>query len=204
MIHPDTKIASVNKIVGFGIFATKHIPKGTIVWVGDPLDLHISWERWQSLPPTVQQGMQKYIYPDGNGYVVNWDHARYMNHSCEPNCLGARNFYIAVRDIPPGAELSDDYSCYYHEAFQPFDCACQRPSCRSRIFPSDIRRLGAKYDSLIAESLRHIGNVPQPLRPLLSEAGKQEIEASLSGKVAISLYSESPVCEELPSEEKNT
>lgn len=38
MIHPDTKLNFVSKSIGYGVFATKFISKGTITWVLDELD----------------------------------------------------------------------------------------------------------------------------------------------------------------------
>ncbi|MHC5084588.1 MAG: SET domain-containing protein, partial [Planctomycetota bacterium] len=33
MIHPDTELRKVNETIGYGVFATRHIPKGTILYV---------------------------------------------------------------------------------------------------------------------------------------------------------------------------
>lgn len=58
--------------------------------------------------------------------------ARYINHSCEPNCEcqledGKINIY-AARDIEPGEELSFDYGQeYFDEFIKPFGCKC--PAC---------------------------------------------------------------------------
>jgi hypothetical protein len=37
MIHPDTELRYVNDIIGYGVFATRLIPRGTITWVQDEL-----------------------------------------------------------------------------------------------------------------------------------------------------------------------
>jgi hypothetical protein len=39
LIHPDSELRFINPVMGYGLFATKTIPKGTVTWVGDPLDL---------------------------------------------------------------------------------------------------------------------------------------------------------------------
>jgi hypothetical protein len=39
MIHPHTCIRYVNPQIGYGVFATAFIPKGTIVYVKDDLEL---------------------------------------------------------------------------------------------------------------------------------------------------------------------
>ena len=38
MIHPDTELRHVNEKIGYGVFATKPIHKGTISWVCGNLD----------------------------------------------------------------------------------------------------------------------------------------------------------------------
>ena len=42
MIHPNTKIEYINVQIGYGVFATHFIPKGTIVYVKDSLELEIT------------------------------------------------------------------------------------------------------------------------------------------------------------------
>lgn len=37
MIHPDTEVRFINPEKGYGLVATKFIPKGTITWVQDDL-----------------------------------------------------------------------------------------------------------------------------------------------------------------------
>ena len=45
---------------------------------------------------------------------VNGNEARFINHSCEPNCesvtRGKRIWIYALRDIQPGEELTYDYN----------------------------------------------------------------------------------------------
>ena len=38
MIHPHTELKPINPVIGFGVFATASIPRGTIIWSPDPLD----------------------------------------------------------------------------------------------------------------------------------------------------------------------
>ena len=38
MIHTDTELRFVSPEMGFGVFATKLIPRGTLTWVRDDLD----------------------------------------------------------------------------------------------------------------------------------------------------------------------
>src|SRR5437667_9311451 len=38
MIHPDTELRLVSERVGYGVFSTRLIPRGTITWTIDELD----------------------------------------------------------------------------------------------------------------------------------------------------------------------
>jgi hypothetical protein len=54
--------------------------------------------------------------------------ARYVNHSCDPNCeteIRKNRVYIfALRDIEPGEELSYDYGKEYFDAYIGDKCRC--------------------------------------------------------------------------------
>ena len=99
--------------VGFGVFATADIPRGTITWVLDPLDQRISPTRAGVLGPKWAGVLRRFGYFDAQGNVViSWDHARFVNHCCEPNTAsgGDDRFEIALRDIRAGEQLTDDYT----------------------------------------------------------------------------------------------
>jgi len=54
--------------------------------------------------------------------------ARYMNHSCKPNCEpeqdGKRIFIYAKRGIKPGEELTYDYGKEYFDEYIGKKCRC--------------------------------------------------------------------------------
>ena len=61
--------------------------------------------------------------------------ARYVNHSCVPNCeadiRGDRIYFEAVRDIEVGEEFTIDYGEeYFDEFIKPFGCRCE--SCAEK------------------------------------------------------------------------
>src|SRR5688572_7224862 len=121
MIHPDTELRVINDVVGYGVVATKFIPKGTITWALDKLDRIFTPNQFKDLDAVYQQVLEKYTYrnQDGN-YVLCWDNARFVNHSFNSNCLTtAYEFEIAIRDIHPGEELTDDYG--YLNIDEPFE-----------------------------------------------------------------------------------
>jgi serine/threonine protein kinase len=67
--------------------------------------------------------------------------ARYINHSCEPNCIverwkvrgGLRAGIYALRDIDAGEELSFDYKWDRKRGRAPTKCHCFSPTCRGTL-----------------------------------------------------------------------
>src|SRR5687767_8426901 len=106
MLHPHVELRYVDATIGYGTFATRFIPKGTITWVRDPLDQTFTQAEVDAMSPRFRSILDKYAYPDAAGeWVLCWDHARFLNHSCRANCLSPGfEFEIAVRDIQPGEE----------------------------------------------------------------------------------------------------
>ena len=136
MIHGDAEVRYVNSAIGYGLFAIKLIPKGTITWVGDPLDQVITDEVAATLPAITRELLEKYSYLNGrNQRILCWDNGRYVNHSCNATCLAPGfDFEIAVRDILPGEEITDDYGTLNLES--EFACHCVAANCRGVIRPA--------------------------------------------------------------------
>lgn len=86
---------------------------------------------------------------DSNG------NARFINHSCEPNC-GVKNLFqiVAMRDISAGEELTWDYEMT-ENWFWRMECRCGTPSCRKIIgaFDNMPREVREKYKGYISEWL---------------------------------------------------
>jgi len=183
MIHPNTELEFIHPEIGFGVVATRLIPKGTITWVQDELDQVFTPWRINSLGAIYERMLRKYTFINGRGeYVLCWDLARYVNHSCRPTCLSAGyNFEIAVRDIQPGEELTDDYATLNLEG--SFDCCCGLRQCRSTVREEDIYAHAEHWDGIVREAFPLIGTLPQPLWPLVEE--KDAVQAALAGATEI-------------------
>ena len=117
-------------IHGIGAFALVPIPSGTEVveYVGERISKAESLRRCEA--------DNQYIFHvneesdlDGN---VDWNLARYINHGCSPNCEaemdGERILIKAIRDIPPGAEVTFNYG-YDIEDYRDHPCRCGQPGC---------------------------------------------------------------------------
>jgi len=178
MVHPHTEIRFVNDIIGWGVFASRFIPKGTIIWALDPLDQRFTPEQVAALPATARKQIEIYSYVDGRkNHILCWDHARFFNHSCEANCLSVGyDFELAVRDIHPGDELTDDYGTL--NPAEPFPCRCGSAQCRQDVLPDDMLRLGEHWNRASREAFFLIPKVPQLLWEIVRD--RPEIEAALA------------------------
>ena len=169
MIHPDTEIRFIDQIVGYGVVATKLIPKGTITWVQDELDSVYTDQQVASFSPLMRQHFETYCFTNGQGLkVLCWDIAKYVNHSFRPSCFTtAYDFEIAIRDIQPGEQLTDDYGYLnLDEPFEPVDEGCERKI----VFPDDLLNFHHTWDAMLREVIPSIFRQPQPLKPYISKA----------------------------------
>jgi hypothetical protein len=183
MLHPGTELRFINSLIGYGVFAVRDIPKGTVTWARDELDQTFTPARLHRFSPFHRALLDRYAFVDRRGdSILCWDHARYINHSCEASCLSpGYGFEVAVRDIPAGEELTDDYGSLNLDG--PFTCHCGLPGCRKEILPDDLLRYGALWDGRIAAAFRFLTVVEQPLWELVPE--KDEIARVLAGKAPI-------------------
>jgi hypothetical protein len=182
MIHPDTELRYINDEIGFGVFATNFIPKGTITWALDELDQIMDRTFIDSLDEMRRQIVDKYAYQSEEGkYVLCWDIARFVNHSFHANCVGtAYDFDIAARDIFPGEELTNDYGALIPD--EPFDCFPEAGSIRLRVMPDDMLYFYREWDRQALEAIRHFHHVAQPLKHLLAPENLQKVKAVAEGR----------------------
>jgi uncharacterized protein len=170
VLHPAIDLKLVSQDIGYGVFATQDIPKGTIIWALDPLDQIIDQSRAKAIKDPSETQLRRYSWVNGNGdRILCWDFGRFMNHSCEPNSVGPGKleFELAVRDIKAGEEVVCDYGSFNLE--EPLDCACGSANCRGRISPEDIETVAPKLDGLVRAAFREIPQVQQPLWGLVQK-----------------------------------
>ena len=169
MIHPDTELQFINEKIGYGVVATKFIPKGTITWVLDKLDRIFTPEKIAAMDTLYQEVLDKYTYrnQDGN-HILCWDNARFVNHSANSNCITtAYEFEIAIRDIQPGEELTDDYG--YLNLSEPFEVVPEAGTDRNIIYPDDLLRYYPVWDEKLLSAFPQLEKVNQPLLHLLDK-----------------------------------
>ena len=137
MMHPHTEVRFINKEMGYGVVATKFIPRGTITWVQDELDRVFTAQEVDKMRPVTRELVDKYSFRNNKGhFVLCWDLSKYVNHSFRSNCISTvYDFELAVRDIHPGEQLTDDYG--YLNVSEPFK-AQDEGTERDTVYPDDL------------------------------------------------------------------
>ncbi|MCA9621158.1 MAG: SET domain-containing protein [Myxococcales bacterium] len=169
MLHPHTTLRFVNEQIGFGVFATAPIPAGTVVWTMDPLDQVLTPEHVARLDERTRAVLEVYGYIDGGGnYILCWDFARFVNHSCEANVLSPGiDVELAVRDIGAGEEICGDYGAYNIE--RDLDCGCRRAACRGTVRSADFESYADVWDAQLRAAATRVTEVEQPLWPWVKD-----------------------------------
>lgn len=167
MIIGCTEVVYINEVKGYGVLATARIPQGTVTWVFDDLDREIPMTRLDQLPAPCREAVLTYSYRNSKGNLVFcWDNERFINHSFRPNCcLTPYNFEIAVRDIEPGEELTDDYG--FLNIIAPFAVDSEGTD-RTTVYPDDLLRYSARWDSQLRAAFDRLLEVDQPLRQVFN------------------------------------
>lgn len=117
-------------IHGHGGFAARAVPSGTrlIEYLGERISKDESHRRCEANNPFVFQ-LDDETDLDGN---VDWNPARWLNHSCEPNCSAecdeGRIWIVAARDLEAEEELTFNYG-YDLADYRDFPCRCGTPAC---------------------------------------------------------------------------
>ncbi|MCB9231014.1 MAG: SET domain-containing protein [Bacteroidia bacterium] len=181
MIHPKTELKFINNEVGYGVVATEFIPAGTITWVLDKLDREFSPLDFQKMEPIYQNILDTYTFRNSSGnFVLCWDNGRYVNHSFDSNCLTtAYDFEIAIRDIRPGEQLTDDYG--YLNIPHPFR-GINEGTRRKVVYPNDLLKYYKIWDKKLLKVFDKIPSLEQPLISLISKEMWDEIVAVSEGK----------------------
>jgi SET domain-containing protein len=132
-------------LAGLGVFTTRPVKQGTLLleYLGERISHEQAGERYYAAAEpdafVLLFTVDRKVVIDGG---VGGKAARYVNHSCEPNCeadeIGGRIFITSIRDIAAGEELTYDYNM---EAPRPlprdwrrrYACRCGTSRCRGTI-----------------------------------------------------------------------
>ncbi|MGB5683537.1 MAG: SET domain-containing protein [Polyangiales bacterium] len=176
MIHPSTELRHIDAQLGYGVFATERLPRGTITYVWDPLEVEIRPDDPRLAEPVLRDKIERYSYIDAVGTrIVSWDHAKYVNHCCQCNTMStAYGFEIAIRDIEAGEQITDEYGMFNMP--EPMNLSCSRTPCRGQVKAGDLDQLWHAWDKKIMAALDVLELVEQPLWPLVDSVTATQVE----------------------------
>ena len=131
--------AKGNAIAGYGIYATKNILQGDVIFKGEEKAQRIvtkqfidaNWNEKQ------QQDFARYAYPISKNVYILWDEDASewapQNHSCDANTQYVGLNVIANRMIEKDEELTLDYALLLNDKAQSFTCNCGSKNCKGLI-----------------------------------------------------------------------
>jgi len=167
---PLTKVRR-SKVHGAGVFAARAIRKGRriIEYIGERV-LHAEADRRYETKDENDNHTFLFIV-DRRTVIdagVNGNDARFINHSCDPNCESVtedrRVFIEAIRTIAVGEELAYDYQIQREKddpanVDEVFACRCGAEDCRgTMLWPAKRparrkkRAVRAKYPAVKARA----------------------------------------------------
>lgn len=152
MVETEVRPSAIH---GLGVFLTKPVAKGALVWRFDPrIDRVYAESEIAALPRYMQEYVRIYsTWHEATGlYVLCGDNGRYVNHADEPSTLSMASCFgddHAARDLPAGAEITSDYNAI---------CDAVRRSGGSFIAPP---RANGHHPSAIM-STANAASVPMP------------------------------------------
>lgn len=138
-----------------------------MTYVIDPLDIILTPDDPRITDPLTRDTVETYSYigPDGNR-IFSWDNARFVNHSCDPNTISTGyGFEIALRDIMPGEQITDDYGLF--NITWKLHCNCGTPQCRGLVTANDPDHMTMHWDHAVMQALASFNSVQQPLMGFL-------------------------------------
>jgi len=149
-VFPYVKV-QYSSIHGHGLFAAKKVPKNKyfIQYIGEIIRKKESKNRGmtQFESSVNSEEGSVYIFDLDDKYDLDggfdWNIARLANHSCRPNCeshdLKGEIWFIALRDIKKGEEMTFNYG-YDLEHWEEHPCRCGEPNCIGYIAREEDRK----------------------------------------------------------------
>jgi SET domain-containing protein len=148
---------------GVGVFTRRRLSAGDCIieYTGERIEWGVAQQRSDE-----QDGPLNltYYFSLSDGRVIDGgsdgNEARFINHSCEPNCEAVedddgRVFLYAMQEIERGEELSYSYPLIYEGRHTPavkreFACRCGAPTCSgTMLMPKRSARYQAQKKGLL-------------------------------------------------------
>jgi len=175
MIIPWFKIKKT-KNRGWGVFASRFIPKGTITcFECKKCRIYKSIKQLNKLPKYSSEHILGHGFERKEGdFLMPCDETIYLNHSCDANTLTdpKTNLDIVIKDIKKGEELTYDYRMFFQGKFKQnyyytnMKCKCGEKNCQKIINPKHppLKIIENFWNNRIKSALKLINKVPQPLK----------------------------------------
>jgi len=121
-----------SKIHGYGVIAGEAISKNEEI---------VPYTGRRVTKRQSEFSKSRYIFVLDKRYDIDGRNiARYVNHSCEPNCetiiMGNEIWVCSIRDIKKGEELTYNYG-YRLDEDEADPCLCRKRRCVGRILDKD-------------------------------------------------------------------
>ncbi len=156
-----------SSIHGYGVVTLREFKKGDVVIYADGV-IYREDEEFDDEYALILPGYEA----DEHGnegppmYYDLADQTRWINHSCDPNTevdsswdpitKSINPWWVAIKDIPVGEELTYDYAFSGHLAIP---CLCRMDACRGLIVDPDELHL-------VPDNLKHHSRLPIPAPPV--------------------------------------
>lgn len=139
----DFKLAVRRSRTGLGLFALEAIPEGACI---------IEYTGKLLTDEEYNRSRSRYLFDIGKDKVLDGsmrtNRARYINHSCAPNCESdvhkKRPYIFAIRDIEAGEELAYDYGEEYFKEYLGENCLCLKCKPELAAKPAQIVEVPAE------------------------------------------------------------
>ena len=89
-------------------------------------------------------------------------------------------FEIALRDIAPGEEITDEYGLF--NITTPIMVTCGCANCRKVVRGTDIDHYADQWDLQVRDALGYLREVPPPLWPLVDQDTLAALHGYFSGQ----------------------
>ena len=135
---------------GSGLFAASDIKKGAqvIEYIGDKITKKEGDKRAEKQIKKAQKNKNNgmvYVFELNNKYDIDGgvarNYARFINHSCDPNCeveINDNQIWISsIKRIKKGLELTYNYGYPFDSDFEDHICKCGAKKCVGYILSDD-------------------------------------------------------------------
>ncbi len=151
-------IVQKSTLHGNGVYAARDIPAGTQIF--EYRGKRITPEQADDMHPVnPDDPFHTFFFSLSSGKIIDGgqrgNDARWINHSCEPNCetqenaSGKKVYVVALQDIPAGTELFYDYGLILDGRItkklrSQYQCLCGAVSCRGTMLALPEKKSGPK------------------------------------------------------------